>query len=73
LLPEAEEAVHEAIGFIMTSIHRPACSPEQVAAEVEPDWVVLSGDAERSHPVIGGAVIFPSSWALEDKIGKPHA
>ncbi len=71
MLPEAEEAVDEAINFIMTSIHRPACTPDQAAAAVEPDWVVLSGDAERSHPVIGGAVIFPSSWALADKLGRP--
>jgi hypothetical protein len=71
MLPEAEKAVHEAVSFIMTSIHRPACTPDQAAAALEPDWVVLSGDAERSHPVIGGAVIFPSSWALEDKLGRP--
>jgi hypothetical protein len=71
VLPEAEDAVREAVGYIMTSIHRSACSPEQAAAAVEPDWVVLSGDAERSHPVIGGAVIFPSSWALEEKLGRP--
>ena len=73
-LPEGVDAMHEAASFIMGSLSRPACTPEQVAGEVEPDWVLLSGDAERSHPVIGGAVIFPSHWALEDKIGKPlHA
>lgn len=39
--------------------------------QLEPDWIVLSGDAARANPVIGGGVIFPSGWALEDKIGKP--
>ncbi len=71
ILPEGIDAMHEAASFIMGSLNRPTCPPEQAAGEVEPDWVVLSGDAERSHPVIGGAVIFPSHWALEDKIGKP--
>ncbi|MDZ4405267.1 heme-dependent oxidative N-demethylase subunit alpha family protein [Prosthecobacter sp.] len=71
ILPEGHEAVNEALAFIMALLERPACTPEQAAVELEPDWIVLSGDAERSHPVLGGAVIFPSSWAFEDKIGKP--
>ncbi|MCB1275906.1 heme-dependent oxidative N-demethylase subunit alpha family protein [Prosthecobacter sp.] len=74
ILPEGEEAVSEAIAYVRSLDNAPTCPPVQAAGEIEPDWIVLSGDAERSHPVIGGAVIFPSSWALEDKIGRPlHA
>lgn len=71
ILPEGMEAVTEAIAFIMTHLNRPACLPPQAAGEIEPDWIVLSGDAARAHPVMGGAVIFPSGWSLEDKIGRP--
>jgi hypothetical protein len=71
ILPEGEEAVSEAITCIRSLQHLPPCPPLQAAGDIEPDWIVLSGDAARSHPVIGGAVVFPSSWALEDKIGRP--
>ncbi|MGV3661250.1 MAG: heme-dependent oxidative N-demethylase subunit alpha family protein [Prosthecobacter sp.] len=67
ILPEGEEAVREAIALIAPH----PMIPEEAATQLEPDWIVLSGDAARFHPVIGGAVIFPSGWALEDKIGKP--
>ncbi|HEY1048833.1 MAG TPA: heme-dependent oxidative N-demethylase subunit alpha family protein [Prosthecobacter sp.] len=67
VLPEGEEAVCEAIG-LMTP--HPMTAGEAAVA-LEPDWIVLSGDAGRAHPVMGGAVIFPSGWALEDKMGKP--
>ncbi len=39
--------------------------------EIEPDWVLLSPDASRNHPVIAGCVCFPSSWSLPEKLGKP--
>ncbi|MFO1484990.1 MAG: DUF3445 domain-containing protein [Verrucomicrobiaceae bacterium] len=71
ILPEGLDAVDEAITTIMSWLGRPVCNPEHAAIELEPDWIVLSGDAERSYPVVGGAVIFPSRWALEDKIGRP--
>lgn len=71
VLPEGEESVAEAVAFMLAQIDLPASSPEQAATELEPDWIVLSGEPARSHPVIGGAVIFPSSWAFEEKIGRP--
>jgi hypothetical protein len=71
ILPEGVEAATEAAAFILAQIDLPGASPEHAAAELEPDWILLSGDATRFHPVIAGAVIFPSSWALEEKIGKP--
>jgi hypothetical protein len=71
LLPEGREEVREALAWIMGTLHRPEATPEQAAATLEPDWLVLSGDATRAHPVLGGAVIFPSGWGLEEKIGRP--
>ncbi|MBE2287105.1 MAG: DUF3445 domain-containing protein [Prosthecobacter sp.] len=71
VLPEGEEAVTEAIAFMRAQQDRAACPPAQAAVELEPDWIVLAGDAERLYPVIGGAVIFPSRWALAEKIGRP--
>lgn len=67
VLPEGDEAVREAIDLMAP---RPMTA-EEAATKLEPDWIVLSGDAELAHPVMGGAVIFPSGWALEDKIGRP--
>jgi len=71
ILPEGEEAASEGTAFILAQLDLPSASPEHATTVLEPDWIVLSGDAARLHPVIGGAVIFPSSWALEQKIGKP--
>lgn len=46
-------------------------SAVEAAQRLEPDWVVLTGGA--GFPVLGGAVVFPSSWALEEKMGQPLA
>ena len=71
VLLEGEAAVTEAVAYMLAQIDQPLTSSDHAAATLEPDWIVLSGDASRSHPVVGGAVTFPSSWALEEKIGKP--
>lgn len=71
LLPEGHDEVGEALAWMMKILGRAETTPEQAAVTLEPDWLVLSGDATRAHPVLGGAVIFPSGWALEEKIGRP--
>lgn len=38
---------------------------------IEADWVILSPDAAQHHPVMAGAVCFPSSWSLPAKLGQP--
>ena len=38
---------------------------------IEADWVVLSPDAGRDFPIVAGVVVFPSSWDLREKIGRP--
>ena len=35
----------------------------------EPDWVVLNTDDDGSFRLAAGAVCFPSSWALREKLG----
>ncbi|MEN3943388.1 heme-dependent oxidative N-demethylase subunit alpha family protein [Prosthecobacter sp. SYSU 5D2] len=43
----------------------------QWTATCEPDWIVLS-DGLRDEPrVLGGEVVFPSSWSLPEKVGLP--
>ncbi|HWN97077.1 MAG TPA: heme-dependent oxidative N-demethylase subunit alpha family protein [Methylomirabilota bacterium] len=37
----------------------------------EPDFLLLHPDATGAFHLLGGCVAFPSSWSLEEKIGKP--
>lgn len=48
-------------------------SAREAAERIEPDWVVLGGAAGAGFPVLGGAVVFPSGWALTEKLGRPLA
>jgi dimethylamine monooxygenase subunit A len=59
-LPEAAEARAEALAWI----HASSVAPE-------PDWIVLSADIQQEPRVLAGEVVFPSSWSLPEKIGKP--
>ncbi len=43
----------------------------QWSSQAEPDWVVLSSGAARDPVVLGGEVVFPSSWSLPEKLGRP--
>ncbi len=43
---------------------------ERLAVEVEPDWTLLSR-ASGLWRIVAGAVVFPSSWALNEKLGRP--
>ena len=38
---------------------------------LEPDYLLLKGDADGAIRLYGGCVCFPSSWRLSDKIGRP--
>lgn len=38
---------------------------------VEPDWVLLASSTDAGFRVVAGCVCFPSSWALEEKMGQP--
>lgn len=43
----------------------------RLGCALEPDFLLLKSDPERPPTLVGGAVCFPSSWSLEEKIGKP--
>src|ERR1043165_2672392 len=42
----------------------------EIGSRTEPDWVVLREDSNSIYRLIGGAVCFPSAWAMTEKIGK---
>lgn len=37
----------------------------------EPDYLLLKPDANGAPRLLGGCVCFPSSWSLEEKMGRP--
>lgn len=43
---------------------------EALGGALEPDFLVLSADAEGRFRLRGGALCFPTGWALEEKIGR---
>lgn len=43
----------------------------QWTATCEPDWIVLSEGLRDEPRVLGGEVVFPSSWSLPEKLGLP--
>jgi len=59
-LLEGREGMQEARAWIQQ--WTPAC---------EADWVVLSEGVDEEPRVLGGEVVFPSSWSLPEKLGQP--
>jgi hypothetical protein len=45
-------------------------SIEALGMQLEPDWLLLSTDPEGRFVLRGGALCFPTGWALEEKIGQ---
>jgi hypothetical protein len=41
-----------------------------LGGELEPDVLLLSPDAEGNLRLRGGALVFPTGWALEEKLGR---
>jgi hypothetical protein len=84
-LPEAEELLREAADIGRQSGTFPTNDDENIAGgdprsshqiarwlgeHWEPDWLVLKREPEAVR-LVAGCVCFPSSWSLEEKIGKP--
>lgn len=42
-----------------------------LGSALEPDLVWMHPDGTGTHRLVGGAVCFPSSWALSDMLGRP--
>lgn len=72
-LDHEHEAAREAVVWLGQVAGTPFSDARAAGCGVEADWVLLSGDAERGFPVLGGAVVFPSGWGLEEKLGHPLA
>jgi hypothetical protein len=72
-LDQAGEAIREAVAWLGQATGMSFVDARAAGCGVEPDWVLLSGDAERGFPVLGGAVVFPSGWGLDEKLGKSLA
>lgn len=70
-LEESRAAVKEAVAWLAKITGLNFVDAHEAACGLEPDWVLLAGDEAGSFPVIGGAVTFPSDWALEEKVGQP--
>jgi hypothetical protein len=43
----------------------------ELGAQLEPDFLLLSPGADRQPRLRGGALCFPTGWALEEKLGEP--
>lgn len=47
-----------------------AASPGELGATLEPDFLLLAADEVGAFRLRGGALCFPTGWALEEKIGR---
>lgn len=77
LLPEAESALRETVKVAKSLGH--VFNPGKVGIEQlielsecwEPDFVWMHPDSQGVYRCVGGAICFPSAWALRDKLGRP--
>ncbi len=74
-MPGAEEAMTEAAGVMGIDVDAESRSCREFCLDLgrrsAADWVLLSPSVVDHHPVIAGAVCFPSGWSLPEKLGKP--
>jgi heme-dependent oxidative N-demethylase alpha subunit-like protein len=77
LLPESEPALEETVELARSwgvPIDVEKTPFEQLLAlgrAWEPDFLWMHPSADGVHRLIGGVVCFPSSWALQEKLGRP--
>ena len=70
LLPEGEPLLAEVDELGMTDWGLPkTTSVHGLGAVLEPDFLLLSPDATGAFRLRGGALCFPTGWALEEKLG----
>jgi hypothetical protein len=77
-LPEAEPLLEEAVevadslGIFIRPGATPLATMLNLGEAWEPDLLLLRSSSPDAQPVlVAGCVCFPSSWALEEKIGRP--
>lgn len=77
LLPEGEAALREtttlaqSLGISVATCDSKTDQLIALGSACEPDFAWLRPQNNNLHQLVGGVVCFPSSWALEDKLGKP--
>jgi hypothetical protein len=73
LQPDGEPLLMElaelAAGWGVLPAPPPADLLRTLGATLEPDFLLLSRDQQDEFRLRGGALCFPTAWALEDKIG----
>ena len=70
LLPEGEPLLEETAEFAARDWGVPGIqSLSQLGSLLEPDILLLSPDSEGAFRLRGGALCFPTGWALEEKMG----
>lgn len=74
-IPVLNEAFHTVFNGIQVDGEQPLEAHqlcEFLAIRVEPDFLLLTPGADSgTFELCGGSVCFPSSWSLEEKMGKP--
>lgn len=72
LLPEGEPLLAEVVELGEKEWGLPrVTSVRELGAAWEPDVLLLSPDATGAFRLCGGALCFPTGWALDEKIGHP--
>jgi hypothetical protein len=84
LLPDGEQLLDETIelcrewGVLENEDGSFLSCPQQarlcciaLGCALEPDFLLLRTEASGTARLVGGVVCFPSSWSLEEKIGRP--
>lgn len=69
LQPEGEPMLSEFSALAAEWGLPPARSARELGAEFEPDILLLAPDAFGAFRLRGGALCFPTGWALEEKMG----
>jgi hypothetical protein len=49
----------------------PLAALRAIGESLEPDFLLLKPDETSAMKLLGGCVCFPSSWSLEEKMGRP--
>ncbi len=73
LTPEGEPLLAELVELLRACDLSPESSPTMatLGATLEPDLLLLSPSANGEMILRGGALCFPSGWALEEKLNRP--
>lgn len=69
-MDQASVPLGEFLRWLHTTIGVDFGDAVTAAGGMEPDWLLLENDATGGFPLLGGALIFPSGWSLEERLGQ---